>query len=147
MHTSKLNLDNGVSALGQACLDDTVETTSQGIVAISRFKRTGQDTHKFRAKFTMVPAQSERHLFAGHPPAHVSAQLIEAAAPSGTNRNLVLTAVRTDLGDVANVIHAMRRILPNHSVGEGHPPALVADTDAGCLSSDAATHASDGAEI
>ena len=59
----------------------------------------------------MVLVRAERHLFASLPPAYASAQFIDAAMLSGANQRLVVTAARTDLGNVGNVIHAMRRVL------------------------------------
>lgn len=89
---------------------DAADTMFQEFIDLSRFKRTVQGIRKLRAKFRLALAHSERHLSAKLPAVVISAQLIEAAMFSGASTKVVLTAVRTGLGGVDDVIHSTRRI-------------------------------------
>ena len=138
---------NGVAqVLDAANPGDAVDTMFQDSAAFSRFRRADQAIRKIRARFKLDVARAERHPSAKLTAVFASAQLIEAAVPSDTDRKLVLTAARTGLGHAGNVIHSMRRIFSKPGSGDGHPLAFAADTGAGHLSSDTASHASGGAD-
>ena len=84
--------------------------TIPDIRVLSRFKRTDQYMHQISAEFELVLARAEGRLTAKPSAASVSAQLIGAAILTDANRKPVLTAVRTELGNVDSAIHPLRRI-------------------------------------
>ena len=136
-----------MQALDDTYLDDAVGARFQDFVAFSRFERTGQDIDEFFARVRLVSARAGRRLSANLPAVFAPAQLLKVAMLSDTNRWLVLTAARAELGDVGGAIVSMRRTLSEPGGGDGQTLALVADITADHLSPNTEFEASGDADV
>ena len=126
LDTSKLSDDNRVvqvtPTLDDTYLDDAADSASQDIISLSRLRCTYQDIRKFRVNSKLGPFRAKRHRSAKPPAVFSSAQLIEGATCSETNRKLALTAARPQLGVVGYAI------LTHSCGGKEKSLTLAADT-------------------